>query len=207
MRGLRMPTNFTPCESQMVLSLPVGPSGKLPATFEKRWEDNPCYPYYHLKDDKKTPYTEGIFVGYRGYDEKQVKPQFCFGHGLSYTQFKYGKVDVTPKMMPPGGKVVVTVEVRNTGKVAGDEVVQLYAHPKKSSVKQPPKRLCGFERVSLQPGEQKKVSMILAGDQLGYYDVKTHEFAFEPAEWQLLVGSSSRDIRGKGRVKLGVPGM
>jgi beta-glucosidase len=184
----------------------VNPSGKLPATFEKRAEDNPTFPYYHLREGKKTPYTEGIFVGYRGYDEKKIEPEFCFGHGLSYTEFHYGKVEVKPKMIPPAGEATVSVEVSNTGKVAGDEVVQLYVQHPKGNVPWPPRELCGFGRVSLKPGEKKTVTFTLKGEQLAYYDVVTHDFAFEPGKCELLVGSSSRDIRGKEKLELKVPG-
>jgi beta-glucosidase len=180
----------------------VNPSGKLPATFEKRWEDNPTRPYYHLQEDHKTPYTEGIFVGYRGYDEKKIEPQFCFGHGLSYTEFEYGKVAVTPKRIPADGQATVSLEVKNTGKRAGAEVVQLYVHPVKSSVPQPAKQLRGFERVSLKPGEKKTVTLALPADQLAFYDVKTRGFVTEPGAFEIMVGSSSRDIRGKGRLEV-----
>src|SRR5208282_6517720 len=94
----------------------VNPSGKLPATFEKKFEDNPSAPYYHLRADGKTPYTEGIFGGYRGYDENKVEPQFCFGHGLSYTEFKYGRARVLPEKIPGNGQATVSVEVKNRGK-------------------------------------------------------------------------------------------
>ncbi|MGD0744838.1 MAG: glycoside hydrolase family 3 C-terminal domain-containing protein [Verrucomicrobiota bacterium] len=184
----------------------VNPSGKLPATFEKRAEDNPTFPYYHIKENNKTPYTEGIFVGYRGYDENHIKPQFCFGHGLSYTSFDYGKVRVTPDRMPADGQVTVSVEVKNTGKRAGDEVVQLYVHSRHSPVPEPPKELRGFERVSLKPGETKTVQLALAADQLAYYDVNTHAFVVEPGAFDLMVGSSSRDIRGKAQIKVTAPG-
>lgn len=184
----------------------VNPSGKLPATFEKRAEDNPTFPYYHLKENMKTPYTEGIFVGYRGYDQKNIEPQFCFGHGLSYTTFDYGKVRVMPERMSADGQVTVSVEVKNTGKRAGDEVVQLYTHAVNSSVPQPPKQLRGFERVSLKPGEKKTVQLTLAAGQLAFYDVKTHAFVVEPGAFDLMVGSSSRDIRGKARVEVTAPG-
>ena len=178
----------------------VNPSGKLPATFEKRAEDNPSFPYYHLRENNKTPYTEGIFVGYRGYDENKVEPQFCFGHGLSYTTFRYGKVQVTPKRIPAGGQVTVSLDVKNTGKRAGDEIVQLYVHQAKSSVKRPVKELRGFERVSLKPGETKTVKLTLAADQLAFYDVKTHAFVVEPGAFDVMVGGSSRDIRGKSQI-------
>jgi beta-glucosidase len=183
----------------------VNPSGKLPATFEKRAEDNPTFASYHLREGNKTPYAEGIFVGYRGYDEKNIEPQFCFGHGLSYTEFKYGKVEVTPKQIPPDGQATVSVEVSNTGKMAGDEVVQLYFHPVKSNVPRAPKQLCGFARVSLQPGEKKTVTLPLKGEQLAYYDVAIHDFAVEPGAYEILAGSSSRDIRGQGQLELKSP--
>jgi beta-glucosidase len=180
----------------------VNPSGKLPATFEKRWEDNPAAPYYHLHEGNKSPYTEGIFVGYRGYDQKNIEPEFCFGHGLSYTEFHYGKLDVQPGRMASDGQATVSLEVKNTGKRAGDEIVQLYVHPRKSSVPWPPKELRGFERVSLKPGETKTVTIPLSAAQLSYYDVNTHGFVVEPGEFDILVGSSSRDIRSKGRLEI-----
>ncbi len=183
----------------------VNPSGRLPATFEKRFEDNPSAPYYHLRAGGKTPYTEGVFGGYRGYDENKVEPQFCFGHGLSYTEFKYGKAQATPGKIATTGQTVVSVEVKNTGKRAGDEVVQLYVHEEKSSVPQPPKELKGFLRVSLEPGEIKTVNLALNAEQLGFFDVKTHGFVVEPGVYEVMVGSSSRDIRGKAKLEIVAP--
>ncbi len=175
----------------------MNPSGKLPATFEKKWEDNPTAPYYLQRAENKTPYSEGIFVGYRGYDEKQVEPQFCFGHGLSYTEFRYGKVTVTPRRVAPDGSITVNLPVENIGSRAGDEVVELYTHQVKASVPRPRKELRGFARVSLEPGEKKAVAVNLSATQLAFYDVKRHQFVVEPGAFDILVGSSSRDIRGK----------
>jgi len=180
----------------------VNPSGKLPATFERRAQDNPTYPYYHINDGHKTPYGEGIFVGYRGYDQNKTKPQFCFGFGLSYTAFKYSKIDVEPKQIPANGTVTVSVKVKNTGRCLGDEIVQLYIHPRSSSVPWPPKELRGFQRVSLNPGDKKTVTFTLPASQLAYYDVKSHGFIVEPGVFDLMVGSSSRDIRGKSSVEV-----
>lgn len=180
----------------------VNPSGKLPATFERKFGDNPSSPYYHLRADNKTPYTEGIFVGYRGYDEKDVEPEFCFGHGLSYTEFKYGRPQVSPAQILTNGVATVSLEVQNTGARAGDEVVQLYVHDVKSSVPQPPQELKGFVRVNLQPGETKTVNLTLPAERLAYWDVKTHAFVVEPGAYQLLVGSSSRDIRGRAKLEV-----
>jgi beta-glucosidase len=127
---------------------------------------------------------------------------------MSYTDFHYAKVEATPKRIAADGRTTVRVEVQNTGKRAGDEIVQLYVHPLKSSVSRPPKELRGFDRVSLKPGEKKTVSLTLSADQLAYYDVKTHGFVVEPGEFEILVGASSRDIRGKTRIDISatVPG-
>ncbi len=181
----------------------VNPSGKLPATFEKKWEDNPSSPYYHIKQDGKTPYKEGIFVGYRGYDQNKVEPQFCFGHGLSYTTFTYGSARVTPGVISTDAQAIISLEVSNTGKRAGDEVVQLYVHPRKSSVPMPPKELHAFQRVSLQPGEKKIVNLVLPVERLAYYDVNTHGFIVEPGKYDIMIGASSRDIRAKTGLTVG----
>lgn len=180
----------------------VNPSGKLPATFEQKLEDNPTTPYYHQRADNRSPYGEGIFVGYRGYDEKNVEPQFCFGHGLSYTEFRYGDVMVTPASVPANGQVTVSVQVENIGKRAGDEVVQLYAHQVKSRVPRPKKELRAFQRISLHPGQKKTVSLTLSVDQLGFYDVNRHGFLVEPGGFDILVGASSRDIRGTNQIQV-----
>jgi beta-glucosidase len=131
------------------------------------------------------------------------KPQFAFGHGLSYTQFRYGNLQVSPKQIPANGKVTVSVEVENTGKRAGDEVVQLYVHDVECSVKRPIKELCGFERISLKPGEKKTATFTLAADALAFYDEKSkHDFVVEPGAFDILVGSSSEDIRATGQFEV-----
>ena len=110
-----------------------------------------------------------------------------------------------PEQVPSNGTVTVSVAVKNTGKRGGDEIVQLYIHPVKSSVPWPPKELRGFERVSLKPGEQKTVTLTLAAGQLACYDVKSHAFVVEPGAFDLMVGSSSRDIRDKERIAITAP--
>jgi beta-glucosidase len=180
----------------------VNPSGKLPATFERQLADNPAIPYYHQKTSGRTSYGEGIFVGYRGYDNNHIEPQFCFGHGLSYTTFYYGKATVTPSQIPPNGQVTVCVDVKNSGERAGDEIVQLYIHQVECSVKRPVKELRGFERVSLKPGEKKTVKITLTASQLAFYDVKTHGFVVEPGVYDVLMGASSKDIRSQSQVKV-----
>jgi beta-glucosidase len=128
------------------------------------------------------------------------KPLFPFGHGLSYTRFKYSDLRVSPKQIPVTGQVMVRVDVENTGKRAGDEVVQLYVHEVECSVKRPSKELRGFERVALRPGQKKTIAFTLAGEKLSFWDVKTHGFVVEPGAFDVLVGSSSQDIRVQTRI-------
>jgi beta-glucosidase len=130
------------------------------------------------------------------------KPLFPFGHGLSYTQFKYSNLQVSPRQIPAIGKVTVRVDVQNTGKRTGDEVVQLYVHEVECSVKRPSKELRGFERVALRPGEKKTVAFTLAGEKLSFWDVKTHGFVVEPGAFDVLIGSSSEDIRVQSRIEV-----
>ena len=126
------------------------------------------------------------------------KPLFAFGHGLSYTEFRYCNLQVSPKQIPTDGKVIVSVDVENVGKLAGDEVVQLYVHDVECSLKRPSKELRGFERISLKPSEKQTVTFTVPGEKLAFYDVKTHDFLVEPGLFDILVGSSSEDIRVKG---------
>jgi beta-glucosidase len=180
----------------------VNPSGKLPFTFPVKLEDSPAmklgeYPSTAGNPLKQT-YKDDIFVGYRYYDTYKVAPQFAFGHGLSYTTFEYGKLAVKPAAQ----RATVTLTVRNTGKVAGAEVVQLYVKDLKSAVKRPEKELKGFEKVFLKPGETKTVTMQLPADAFKYYDEAMKQWVLEPGQFEVLVGSSSRDIRQTGSLTL-----
>jgi len=180
----------------------VNPSGKLPFTFPVKLEDSPAhklgeYPSTPGNELKQT-YKEDIFVGYRYFDTYKVTPQFAFGHGLSYTTFDYGKLAVTPGAQ----SATVTLTVRNTGKVAGAEVVQLYVKDDQSSVKRPEKELKAFEKVFLKPGEAKTVTLKLGADAFQYYDEAKKQWVLEPGKFDVLVGSSSRDIRQTGSLTL-----
>ncbi|WP_218779788.1 glycoside hydrolase family 3 C-terminal domain-containing protein [Hymenobacter crusticola] len=180
----------------------VNPSGKLPFTFPAKLEDSPAhklgeYPSTPGNELKQT-YKEDIFVGYRYFDTYKVAPQFAFGHGLSYTTFDYGKLTVTPGAQ----RATVSLTVRNTGKVAGAEVVQLYVKDEQSAVKRPEKELKAFEKVSLKPGESKTVTLKLGADAFQYYDEGKKQWVLEPGKFQVLVGSSSRDIRQTGSLTL-----
>ena len=180
----------------------VNPSGKLPLTFPKRWEDCPAYGTYPGTQDS-ADYKEGIFVGYRWFDEKNIEPLFPFGHGLSYTTFAYSDLKIVPDTASPDSTVRVQLKVKNTGEFAGDEVVQLYVHDVKSTLPRPPKELKGFARVHLEPGEEKTVEIPLDVPNLAFYDAAARKWVVEPGEFQVLVGASSRDIRllGKFTVK------
>ncbi|MBN2354719.1 glycoside hydrolase family 3 C-terminal domain-containing protein [candidate division KSB1 bacterium] len=177
----------------------VNPGGKLPVTLEKKWKDNPVYKTYYDPDgDKKTPYMEGIYVGYRGYEKNNIKPQFPFGFGLSYTTFTYSDLKVEKIA---DNEFMVNLAVTNTGKVAGDEIVQLYVSPQQCSVDRPAKELKGFARVKLNPGESKIVSLRLDKNSFQFYHPVKNQWGVEPGDFELLIGASSVDIRLKTLVR------
>jgi beta-glucosidase len=177
----------------------VNPSGKLPFTFEKRFQDNPAYPNYP-NDPSVDPtgntavYREGIFMGYRGFDKNGVEPQYPFGYGLSYTSFAYSDLSVAPAVLFPDVKARVSFTLTNTGKRAGAEVAQLYVGKVDSQVARPPRELKGFQRVYLQAGESRRVTLTLGSRELAYWNTATHDWAIEGGTYQLWVGGSSRDL-------------
>jgi beta-glucosidase len=179
----------------------VNPSGKLPVTFAKRYADYPSAPYYNLNQSGKTPYTEGIFVGYRGFEASHVAPQFPFGYGLSYTQFEYSDLRTTLAL---DGSATVTLKVQNVGRRAGDEIAELYVGQVKSSVPRPPKELKGYARVSLGPGEAKQISVTLEPRAFAFWDDRAKAWTIEAGAYEILAGASSADIRARGTVE--VPG-
>ena len=174
----------------------LNPSGKLPVTFEKRWEDNPTFhSYYDPEGDKHVEYTEGIFVGYRGYDKLKREVQYPFGYGLSYTRFKLSAPTVgTPKT---DGSVTVTCKLTNTGRTAGAEVVQLYVSNKDTTVEHPEKELKGFRKVYLEPGETKSIEITVPAEAFSHYDTGSRRFVIDRGSHDILLGFSSRDIKAK----------
>lgn len=172
----------------------VNPSGKLSITLPKKLSDNPAYANYPGSGGKVF-YKEGIFVGYRHYDRYNIEPQFPFGHGLSYTQFEYSNLQIEPKTGASSYPVKVSVDVKNTGKREGKEVVQLYVYDVKSSVPRPKKELKAFEKINLKPGQSKTVKFELNEDALAFYSNSKRKWVVESGEFKILVGSSSRDIR------------
>jgi beta-glucosidase len=177
------------------------PSGKLPTTFPVRLEDNPAYINYP-GENGKVRYGEGIFVGYRYYDKKDIDPQFPFGHGLSYTKFKYSNLRLSAESMTPDQTLGVKVDVTNTGKVTGKEIVQLYVRDVRATFARPEKELKAFAKVELKPGKTKTVSFTLDREAFWYFDTVKNAWSVEPGEFEILVGASSRDIRLSGSVTL-----
>jgi beta-glucosidase len=174
----------------------VNPSGKLPATFEKRLEDRSSYHSYHDEDhDLHVALTDGIFAGYRYADRANIEPQFCFGFGLSYTQFSYERLTLSAQRIRPTDHLMVNVDVINTGEREGAEVVQLYVRDVEASVERPDQELKAFAKVFLLPKERKTVTLELKPQSFAFYDVATHDFRIEAGLFELRVGSASRDIR------------
>ena len=177
----------------------VNPSGKLPMTFPKRLADIPAHALGEYPGQNGVVrYNEGIMVGYRYFDTKNVEPLFAFGHGLSYSTFELADLDV--KTTDNGA--TVSLSVKNTGKVAGGEVVQVYLKDHASSLERPEKELKGFAKVFLQPGEQQNITIELAKDAFQYFDDKKMQWVLEPGQFSVLVGTSSRDIRLKSEISL-----
>lgn len=179
----------------------VNPSGKLPVTIDKRIEDNPSYASYqdpaaYRGDHALTEmtYSEGLYMGYRGYDKKHSKPLYPFGYGLSYTTFGYSDLKLSSNVMAPGSTVEVSFTLTNTGDKAGFEVAQLYVQPVKPAVDRPKKELKGFTKVYLKPGESKTVSIPIDARSLAYYVDKTASWDVDAGKFKILVGADSQNL-------------
>lgn len=175
----------------------VNPSGKLPCTWPRSLEDTPVARKGTYTAERSV-YNEGLFVGYRWYEKMAIEPLFPFGHGLSYTSFKYGGLSV--ERVADGCRV--SVAVTNTGARAGAETVQLYVSPVNPPVARPVKELKNFTKVFLAPGETKTVSLTLDRRDFAYWDDAHHDWRAAPGRYLLLVGSSSGDVRCSGSVEL-----
>ena len=181
-----------------VLTGKVNPSGKLPFTMPLALSDGPIkterqYPGIQEEGKKwwQEYYDEGVFIGYRWYDTNGIAVQYPFGHGLSYTTFELS--DARVKRSGDGWKV--SARIKNTGEVAGAEVVQLYIRDTEASVARPSKELKGFEKVYLKPGESRSLQFTLTRDDLSFFDAASHAWVAEPGEFHVLLGCSSADIR------------
>jgi beta-glucosidase len=176
----------------------ANPSGKLPVSFPKRWEDSPAYGHYP-GENLKVDYAEGIYVGYRYFDTKNVEPQFPFGFGLSYTKFDYSNLRIAHAMAndttPAVPVTTVMVDIRNSGSRAGAEIAQLYIHDGHSRIDRPIHELKRFQRVELAPGETTTVVFVLDRAAFSYWSPDKKDWVAEPGKFEVQVGASSRDIR------------
>lgn len=181
----------------------VNPSGKLPFTFPVSLQDVGAhregeYPGVARNDGSKIVdqrYNEGLFVGYRYADKEHLTPLFPFGHGLSYTTFRYGKARIDRKTMTSGEVLRVTVPITNTGRREGAEIVQLYIRDEAASLPRPIKELKGFRKVTLAPGETQEVTFTIDAEALSFFDDARHEWVAEPGRFEALIAASATDIR------------
>ncbi len=171
----------------------LNPSGRLAETFPRKLADNPSYLFFPGEGDV-VEYREGIFVGYRYYDKKEMDVLFPFGYGLSYTTFEYSNLRLDKSSMTDQDNLVVTVDVTNTGTRAGKEVVQLYVVDQVSTVIRPLKELKGFTKLSLEPGETKTATFQFDTRAFAYYNTSIHDWHVETGAFDILIGRSSRDI-------------
>lgn len=181
----------------------VNPSGKLPFTFPVALNDVGAhklgeYPGVPRNDGSKIvdeKYNEGIFVGYRWAEKNKITPLFPFGHGLSYTKFAYGTPVASSKTITADGNIQVSLTVKNTGAVAGKEIVQLYIGDEKASVPRPVKELKGFQKVELLPGEEKEVVFTITDNDLKFFDAAAHAWKAEPGKFKAYIAASATDVR------------
>jgi beta-glucosidase len=196
----------------------INPSGRLPFTIEQQWSDavgyysydtadaNTAASVFHLNHKPKPyhtlEYAEGIYTGYRHFDRNAIDPLFPFGYGLSYTRFDYQDIKISQNVMGPNEKAVVTVSLKNTGDMAGQETVQLYIQDVVSSEERPVKELKDFDKVMLQPGEIKNVNFTIDQEKLAFFHSESNEWTAETGEFIVLVGSSANNIRLSETIKL-----
>jgi len=196
--------------AQIVLG-EADPSGRLPVSFERRWEDNPVHDsYYPEPGTEQVVYKEGVFVGYRGYEHTGVKPLFSFGYGLSYTTFRYRDLSVRAISSsidrssdadgPP--EYEVSFDVTNTGRRDGADVAEVYVGEVNPKVPRPARELKGFARIALRPGETRRAKVLLNDRAFAYYDVSDHKWRIDPGEFTIFVGSSVDQIQLQNTISL-----
>jgi beta-glucosidase len=174
----------------------VSPSGRLPATFEKRLEDRSSFDCYHDDDgDQRVALRDGIFTGYRHFDRRGIEPRFPFGFGLSYTTFEYAGLELSTARLAADQSLEVSLEVWNTGPRAGAEVVQLYIGEVAPSVPRPPKELAAFQKVWLEPGQRERVTLRVGRRALEYYDAERRELTYQPGQFEVALGPHAGAIK------------
>lgn len=179
----------------------VNPSGKMPITLPVKYADTAPIALNDY-NAKESLYKEGVFIGYRWFEQQKIKPMFAFGHGLSYSNFTYSHLKLSQSTIAAGETLAVSVEVSNDSSIAGKEVVQLYLQDVEATVPRPLKELKGFSKVSLLPGQTKTVHLTLNKRDLSFWDVKQQNWLAEPGEFKVMIGSASDDIRLTGGFRL-----
>lgn len=178
-----------------ILTGTVNPSGKLPLTFPKRLEDCPTY-LNQPSPDWTLNYSEGLYVGYRYYDKKDIEPLYPFGYGLSYTGFELSKPQLNcPSTLSMGDEIILSCNLTNTGAYSGSEVVQLYVNDTASTLEKPIRELKGFQKVHIEPGETKTITFRLSVQALASFDPVYKQWAVEPGEYRFYIGQSSRQLK------------
>ena len=180
----------------------VNPSGKLPWTMPKKIEDSPAHATNSFPGDKTVTYKEGILVGYRWFDTKKIEPLYPFGYGLSYTSFAFENAKTDKKLYAANETIAVSVTVKNTGKVDGQEVVQLYASKSDSKIERAAQELKGFEKVLVKAGSSETITIQVPVKELAYYNVETKKWTVEPGNYTFKLGSSSRDIKNEIQISI-----
>ena len=174
----------------------VNPSGKLSFTFPQQLEDSPAHAVGDYPgENEQVHYREGIWVGYRYFDQNKIEPLFPFGHGLSYTQFDYTKLKMKSKVGITEFPLEVALTLSNTGNLDGAEVVQVYVSALRPSIQRPVKELKAFQKIHLPAGQSRDVVLTLNERAFSYYDVDSASWIIEPGRYRISVGSSSRDLQ------------
>ena len=179
----------------------ANPCGKLAETIPLKLQDNPSYLNFP-GDGQKVEYKEGVFVGYRYYDTKAMDVRFPFGHGLSYTTFQYSDMQLSCDQLADDDTLTVSLKVKNTGNMAGKEIVQLYVADQTKAANRPEKELKNFVKVYLEPGQEKAVTMTLDKRSFAWYNTQIHDWYAASGDYQILAAASSRDIRLSRTVRL-----
>ena len=180
----------------------INPSGKLPLTFPVSLDESPVQTLKPVQGQNIVDYSEGLLIGYRWFDTKKVEPQFCFGYGLSYTNFAYSNFTTDKKSYSREDKIEISLKVKNTGKIAGKEIVQVYITDVDQKVFKPAKELKAFRKVLIGEGKTVDVIMEISVSDLAYFDEKLMKWVVSPGSYKLIAGSSSRDIRASALVTI-----
>lgn len=182
----------------------ASPGGRLPTSFPRRYEDNPAYPHYP-GDNGEVHYGEDLLVGYRYYDTRKIAPRFPFGHGLSYSHFEFGPIQLASERISPGDTLRFEIELRNVGRRHSSEVAQVFLHDDVSRLPRPEQELCAFEKVELEAGDSRVLIFELDRRALSFYDPDAPDgpgWVVEPGTFEIRVGASSRDIRARARFEI-----